>query len=273
MTPEIQSSLIPLVGAFILSLILVKVGERWLGFAVMGGFLSTVVLTVGLNFQPLTSTRKIILCSLALPVLALLLDMVFKEKKPIQLIVLMTLLGLAAVWVTWPVLARQEGMDVWLIGGRVALYAAAIGGVVFWLVRGQSFRESGALMGLAIGTGVCALTAASALYAQLSFALAAATGGLLLVILLGKSSASSLGNAGLFSVVVPLALIGGASTVFAKLPPMALVFLFFSPVFATIPLNRFKNHWLQSAISTLLALVPAIPAVWLTWQSAGPLIY
>ena len=272
MTPEAQSSLLPLVFAFILGLILIRLGERCLGFAVIGGFLLTVLLTVGLEFQPLTSTRKIILCSLLLPLLALLIDWL-GQRPLVRIAVLMSVLAVAAIWVVWPVLIRLEGMEVLLLGARVALYAAGIGGVILWLNRGLSYRESGALMALGIGTGACALVAASGLYAQLSFAVAAAIGGALLVLLLSKSSVKSLGSLSLFAAAVPLALLGGASSVFAKLPPAALGFLFLIPVFAAIPLNKHGNLWLRTAVSGILGLFPAVPAIWITWKAAGPVIY
>lgn len=270
--PEIQSFFVPLVCSLVLALFLRKLGEQWMGLAIIGGFLATITLTVGLEFQPLTSTRKIILSSLFLPFVALLLDL-YRQKKAIQLPVLMIMVALASIWVVWPVLLRQEGAALWIMAGKVSLYGAGVIGIFICLVRDQVHRESGALLGLGIGTGVCSFIAASALYAQLSFALAAATGGMLLVFLFGKYRFGSVGNLGLFAAAIPLALIGSASTVYAKLPAIVLIFMILIPVFAIIPLVKNGNFWLRSAVSTILALLPVIPAVWITWQAAGPVVF
>lgn len=272
MTPEAQSSLLPFLCAFFLALVLNRIGERWLGFAIIGGLLLTAALTVGLEFSPLTSTRKIILCSLLLPLLALVLDFL-RVSRLRQIMLLMIALAAAIGWVIWPVLVRKDGMEIVLLAAPVVLYVVGVCGGVLMLSRGQSHRESGALIALGLGTGGCSLVAASALYTQLSFAVAAACGGVLLVLLLTKSPGRNLGNLSLYAATVPLALIGAASTVYAKMPSMGLLFLCLIPLFAAIPLTRIGNFWLRSAVSTILGLLPAIPAVWLAWQAAGPVVY
>jgi hypothetical protein len=270
--PGVQSALLPLISAFILSLLLWKVDVRWRGLALIAGFLVCVHFTTGLGFQSLTSTSKIILCSLFLPVLGIFLDW---QSRPLvlRLGVLIAVLVASALWVVWPVLMREEGAQAWLIGARVVLYAAFIGGALLWCGRGMLHRECGSILGLGLGTGVTALLAASALYAQLSFAVAAAMGGLMLVALANRAAARTLGSLGLFAAAIPLGLLGSAATVYAKQPPLSLLFLALIPVFAAIPLIKKDNLWLRSAVSSVLALLPAIPAAWLAWRAAGPPVY
>jgi hypothetical protein len=269
--PAFQSAVAPLLCSFILALLLRKAGVAWQGLAIVAGLLTTILLTTGLSFSPLTSTRKIILCSLVLPFAALLVERVSRHRLVVA-ITLGVLLALAALWVVWPAMARQEGMEFWLTGARVALYAAAIGAGLMWVGNGIQAREGGSVLALAIGTGAAAMLAASALYAQLAFAVAAAMGGLLLVTLLGRGEAG-LGRLSLFAAALPLGLLGSAATVYAQLPALALLSLVWVPWFTLIPLPQAANHWLRAAQTTLMAMVPAIPAVWLAWQSAGAIAY
>jgi len=84
------------------------------------------------------------------------------------------------------------------------------------------------------------------------------------------------GNLGLFAAGIPLSLIAGAATVYAKLPAMALLFLVFIPLFAAIPVARkwnIQNIWMQGILAMVLGSLPAIPAVWVTLKASEPLGY
>jgi hypothetical protein len=70
--PAFQAAVAPFLVTLVLALFLRRWGLVWQGLALIAGLLVTVWLTTGLSLQPLTSTRKIILCSLGLPFLALL---------------------------------------------------------------------------------------------------------------------------------------------------------------------------------------------------------
>lgn len=229
----------------------------------LAGIAVAVTLITGLNFQPLTSTRKIILCSLVLPFIVLIL----RRPAADRAIFLALVMAAAALWVVWPVLIRQPGLEGWLIGGRVALFAAVVAVGLMWPGHDDWQRQGGGVLGLGLGVGATALVAASALYGQLGFAVVAAAGGLLLVRLL-RPSPGGLGDSALFAAAVPLGLIGGAATVYAQLPGLVLFLLAAVPVCAAIPMPG-RNPWLRLGGSTLLALIPVLPAVWLTWQEAG----
>lgn len=249
----------------------------WQGLAIIVGLFVAVWLTVGLSFQPLTSTRKIILSSLLLPFFSFLLVR-FSCPTGGRALVLSLLTAVIALWVVWPVLARQESMEVWVTGGKVAVYAALVTGLLGWLSRGDIAKEGGALLALGIGTGMTTFIGASALYGQLAFAVTAALGGLLLVLLVlpeEKTVVTGIGSLCLFAVSIPLAVIGGAATVYAKLPAMALIFLALIPLFAAIPVDKklnIQNLWIRGSVAIVLGLLPAIPAIWLALDASEPMM-
>jgi hypothetical protein len=268
--PIFQTAFAPLVSSLVVVLMLQRAGRIWHGFAVMTGVFVAILLTTGFSFQPLTSTSKIILSSLILPFSAFLL---VQLKCPLvyRAVFLALSMAIAAVWVAWPVLGRQEGLELWLTGGRVALFAAAIGGGMRWFSQGDVTRQGGTMLALGIGVGATSMIAASALYAQLAFAVSAAVGGLLLVALVKYERALTvlgLRDLSVFAVAVPLGLIGGAATVYAQLPGAALVCLALVPIFAAIPVARQQNLWVRTALSTMLGFAPIVPALWLAWRAA-----
>jgi hypothetical protein len=191
------------------------------------------------------------------------------------------ILGCAALWVAWPVLTNLGGVELLATGARVALFAVAIGAGMSWLERVDAPRQGGAMLSLGMGVGTTSLLAASAWYGQLAFAVSAAVGGLLLVCLLrpmvSKSSSgergSNLGILSLMAVAAPLGLVGGAATIYAKLPVAALFWLALIPAVATIPVLRGHNPWLRTTTSTVLGLLVASPAIWLAWDAAGSMGY
>lgn len=281
--PGFQSAVAPLVCGLLVALVLRRFGVMWQGLAVVVGLFVTVWLTVGLSFQPLTSTRKIILASLLLPFLSFL-PVHFSGHPVRKSLVLALLTTVVALWVIWPALARQEGLDAWLMASRVAVFAAMVAGLLGWVGRDDMAKEGGALLALGIGTGVSAFIGASALYGQLAFSVAASLGGLVLVLLLFPSKkvpslqdpARSIGCFSLFAAAIPLAVIAGASTVYAKLPATALLFLVLVPLFAGIPLDRklnLHNLWLRGSLATVLGLLPAFIAIWLAWSTSEPMGY
>jgi hypothetical protein len=229
--PAIQSAVAPLISSLVVALVLHRAGNLWQGLAVVTGFLVAVLLITGLSFQPLTSTRKIILCSLMLPFAAVPLFQM-KCSVFVRTLLLSAAMACAALWVAWPVLGRQEGLDLWLTGGRVALFAAAIGAGMSWLDRASVPRQGGVMLALSMGVGASALIAASALYGQLAFAVSAAVGGLLLVVLLAPT----------------IKILGSDKIV--------------------IPVFRQLNPWISATLTTLSGLILAGPAFWLAWQAA-----
>src|SRR3569832_1130935 len=73
--PAVQAGIAPFVAAQVSAAILRRVGWYWAGAAVVLGFGVAVYLSTGSQFQPWTSTRKIVAVLLAAAVLGLLCDL------------------------------------------------------------------------------------------------------------------------------------------------------------------------------------------------------
>jgi len=268
--PPVQSALAPFVASLVLALGLWRAPARWQGLAIVAGLLLAVLLIIGPALMPLTSTRKIVVASLGLPVLAILLDVApWRWRARVGVAVLLAVLAL--LWVLWPVLLRREPGEAVLLGAGLALYVAAVL-VVFARLGRCCARLAGAALGFAVATGVMVIMAASALYGQLAFALAAAVAGLTVVRLWRPGldeNAACFGLSGAMAVAVPLALLGAAASVYARLPMTALPLLALSPLLALLPLAMGRPAWLRVVIAGLLTLPPSAGAIYLTWQAAG----
>ncbi len=286
--PAIQAAVAPFTVALVLALVLRRFLPGGLGLAIVGGFVVTVLLTTGLALQPLTATRKIIICSVLLPFVVLLLERVSAMPRSVGLgrtfqVLPALLLATAALWIIWPVVQRQEGMAVLIMAGPVMLYAAVLAYGIGVLGRVQktafSAQAASALM-LATGTGVTTLIAASALYSQLAFAVSAATGAVIVVGLLGAAEKPvRLGMLAVYAAAVPVILLASAATVYAQLPVSVLLCLALVPLFAgllliePVRLIKLQQRWLKLIVACLWVSIPVLLAVWLTWRAAGPVSF
>ncbi len=286
--PAIQAAGAPFVVALVVALALHRFLPGGVGLAVIGGFLVAVLLTTGLTLQPLTATRKMIVCSLALPFVAVLLEFIAVMPQAVWLKRMLQalpalLLGVAALWIIWPVVQRQEGTAVWLMAAPVMLYAAAsiYGTGALGRVQKQAFSaQAASALVLAMGTGATTLIAASALYSQLAFAVSAATGAVIVVGLLGTAEKlARLGVLTVYAAAVPVTLLAAAATVYAQLPVLVLLCLVLAPLFAWLllikPVNRIKpqQRWLELIVACLWTSIPVLPAIWLAWRAAGPVSF
>jgi hypothetical protein len=285
--PAVQAAVAPFVVALVIVLALRGISLYWLGLAIIGGLLTTVMLTTGLSFQPLTSTRKIILGSVCLPFTVPLMESLMarlpataKRWQAIITILVPVVPVVAMVnWIIWPVLRRQEISEAWPMLAAVSLYVSAIS-VVFLMLARVKLPEKSATQGasalmLGLGTGVTSLIAASALYAQLAFAVSAAVGSLILITFFARSRAGlgHLSSFSLFAVGVPLALLGASATVYAQLPVWVLLCLVTVPLFAWRPAINIERPWLRLISANFQALLPVIVATWLAWKIAGPVSF
>lgn len=268
--PAIQSAVAPLVVSFAGAVVLWRASSLWQGLAILAGFLAAVFLISGISFEPLSSTGKIVLASLCLPLLALVLE--YRLKRPIpRLSVLAALAAATLVWVIWPVIQRMEIAEAVPQVAGLMLYVAWFV-IIFAAWESRPERTGGAALALAIATGAAAMIGASALYGQLGFAVAAAAGGLILRWLIAPGR-NGFGLATAIAVATPLALLGAGAMVFAKLPWTALPFLALVPLAAGIPVATGKSRWLRLPLITMISLLPALPALWLAWRAAGDVMY
>ncbi len=268
--PPVQSGLAPFVASLVLAVALLRAPARWQGLAIAGGLLLAVLLMIGPALMPLTSTRKMVVASLGLPMLVLALD-VTSLRRRMKVGIAVFLAVLALLWVLWPVLLRREPGDAVLLGGGLAVYVSLVL-MTFTRLSLCCARLAGAALGFAAATGVAVIMAASALYGQLAFALAAAVAGLMVVRLWrpGRDEADAcFGLAGVMAVAVPLALLGAAASVYARLPVMALPLLALSPLLALVPFALQRPVGLRVVIAGLLTVPSSAAAIYLIWLQAG----
>jgi len=233
--------------------------------------------------QPLTATRKIIICGLVLPFVLLLLDFIAAMPqsarfKRVFRVLPAVLLAAAALWIIWPVVQRQEGMAIWVMAAPVMLYAAVItySAAALGHVQKQAFSaQAASALILAMGTGATTLIAASALYSQLAFAVA-----VIVVGLLGSvEKPARLGMLTVYAAAVPVTLFAAAATVYAQLPVLVLLCLALVPLFAWLllfkpfKLIKSQQRWLALIIASLWTSIPVLPAIWLAWRAAGPVSF
>ncbi|MBN4079359.1 hypothetical protein JYT26_01835 [Beggiatoa alba] len=285
--PAIQSAVAPFIVALLVALLLRRFETIGLGLAIIAGLLTTVMLTTGLTLQPLTSTRKIIVSSLCLPFTVLLVERIVaglptvtaRLQHVVRVMVPTLFLMAAACWVIWPVLTRQGLAEGWPMLLRVGGYAGIIGAVFLCLAQWKSAEKSAAqgmsALMLAIGTGVTCLIAATALYAQLAFAIAASVGSVMVLSLFTqtRNGVGHVTSFGMFAAAVPLALFGAAATVYAQLPPWVLPCLVFIPLFAGSTKSWLTKPWQQLIFTGVIAFLPVIPASGLAWRAAGPISF
>ncbi len=263
--PAIQSGVIPFAVALLMGLLGRRLGWYWAGLALLAGFVATVYVTVGFQFQPWTSTRKIIALGFGAAALGLLLD-VYPWSRRWLPVALLFVAAVAALWLIWPVLQRREGTDAWLLGAGSLLYGGWCAAAMESL-RSRPVHAVAAAVALGFGTGAVTLLGASALLGQLGLALGAAAGALGLLVTFLRNT--EVGSLAMLPAGVLLGLIGVSGHVYAKAPWYSLALLALVPVCARVPLSPQWSRWLQAAAALLLAAAPAGIAAWLVWRVAG----
>lgn len=263
--PVFQSAIAPFAVALIASLLLYRGGWQWAALSVALGFMAAAWLIMDFRFQPLTSTRKIVLLGIVAAGAGLALGL-YRGGRGARL-VLLGIGGAAAVlWVVWPVLARRDGGALWLLAGGGALYGgwlvAAMDGI-----RGHALRAGVGSLTLALGTGLSVVLGASAYLGQLASAVAAAAGAYLLVAVFVRALPA--GAALTVPVATLCATVSFAGLVYAKLPWFVLPILATIPLLARVPLPAVRARWLQAGVLLVATAPAAAAAVLVTWRIAG----
>lgn len=262
--PAVQGGLAPLAIALVLALGLRPL--RLEGLSLIAAFAGSVYLVSGLDFTPLTSTRKVVLLSIVAPAVGLLVDFAF---RPTRLGALLIALAAAAgaLWAFWPVLSHKQGNEPWLFAASAALALAFLGGFALLQLAGDSVRAGAAALALGLGAGVSSVLSASVLYGTYGVALAAGAGGYLLPqMLLGRKFQGGATFA-LTSAVAGGLIAAGAMTL-AQLPWYCVLILALVPAGAILPAPRNAPVWLQAVIASIYSLVIAGAACALAWPSS-----
>ncbi|MEO8331598.1 MAG: hypothetical protein ABI479_04135 [Gallionella sp.] len=261
--PAVQAGLAPFLAALVTAELFQR--ARLSGLAIIAGFAATVFLASDFNFDPLTATRKIVLCGLAGAVLALLLDLLRLRWFGMLLPVLG---GGAAVWAAQRILQQQEPQLMLQWAAACAAYVAFLVWGMDKLLDQEPLRAASAATALGFGTGAAALVGASALLGQFGLAVGSAAAAHLLIQMFTNQTLTT-GRVFTLPVALIAGLTGCIAVLGARLPWYAL------PILAGIPLAARLVHLpgnsvrMQSMLLTMLTFAIAAGAVYLTWRSAG----
>lgn len=267
--PAVQSGVIPLVVALIFALVLKRAGWYWSGLAFAIAYFTSVYFTVGLQFTPLTSTRKTLILAVAAIVLGLVLDVVMAaaRQKPRAVFAALFAAGACAVlWVVWPVASRLEGTERWFMLLPSMLYAGWITAATEKL---HHKPDEGAMVALALGlgTGISALLGASALLGQLGIAIGAVAGAYLLLLVVNQQV--KLGSNFTLPVGLLNGLIGIGAVVYASLPWYTLLPLVLIPATIHIQVPSERSKFFKLLMLALLTLPLTIIAIVIAWGTTG----
>ena len=259
--PAVQSGIIPLIVAFVAAFLLKRFGGFWPGLAFAVAYYISVYLAAGFQFYPFTSTRKILILGIVAIILGIIIDTTKIGRKHLPVIIF-ALGAIASLWVIWPVLARQEGIALLIMAFPSLLYVA-------WLCVGthklRQNPEQGAMVALALGlgTGISAILGASALVGQLSMAIGAIAGALLLLHLVNQNIKT--GSTFMLPVGLLSGLLGIGAVIYASLPWYCLIPLAATPLTTYIQLpdqlTKIKLLLLLAAVTLPFPII----AIVLTW--------
>ena len=264
--PAVQAGLAPFVVALLLAVLLFR--TRLMGLTIGAGFATVIFLATGFSFEPLTAVQKMILCGIGACAVLLLLELFKVAPRNAVRLPLALASGLAAVWVVLRVLQQQES-------GPALLAAAGAAAYVALLVDGSTrasedpiaLTVSSLMMGLC--AGILALLGASASIAQLGIGIGAASGAALLVqMVCGRRTALG------WTLALPAGLLAGLIGVLAvfiaSLPWYCLLPTLLIP-WAThfYPISAKRPIWVTGLLMAIMAFIPVLVAVALTWFTAS----
>lgn len=264
--PAVQAGIAPFFVALIVAVALSPF--RLAGIAVIAAFLVGMHLLTGIQFTPLTVTRKFLILAIVAALLGPLLDFVLKPAR-FGAFALGAATALCSVWVLWPVLVQQPLQEAWLLGGSAFLAIAVMVGFAQARLADDAIRAGAAALALGLGAGVAAVLGASLVYGLYGVALGAGAGGYLLPQMMrGKRTAAGA------TFVLPAISIGGFIAVgamaLAELPWYSVLILALIPVAVGLPGPDRGPVWLQAVVFSLYGLVIAGIACVVAWPSTQP---
>lgn len=259
--PVFQAGVAPFLAALAVAVTLSPV--RLGGVAIIAAFLVCIQLVTGIQFTPLTATRKILALAIAVAAIGPLLDF---AAKPTRLGVALIAVGAAggALWAFWPVILQRPGAQAWLLGGSAALALAVMVGFAQAQLAGDGVRAGAAALALGLGAGIAAIFAASNSYGMYGIALGAGAGGFLLPQMIrGRKAAAGA------TFTLPAMFTGGLVAVgamlLAQLPWYSVLILALVPVAVRLPSPEKGPIWLQALVCSMYGFVVAGVACALAW--------
>lgn len=266
--PAVQGGVAPFIAAFIVALVFIRV-NLFAGLVVVAGFATAIFLTTGFSFSPLTSTRKITLLVLLVPIFAIILQLSGKFSESI-IKVCYSLAALAIVWLMWPVLSRNPLEEIIPVLSYI-IYASWMVAMFMRMSELPAITASTAATATGIAIGGCAVIGASGLYGQLGMSMGAASGAFLLLQLLSRRSEDA-GLTFTMSSGLIAALLLPAAIVYSKVPWIVLPLVALIPLMAMYSFTDEERVW-KNTISLITTMsFPIGLALYITWQTAGALL-
>ena len=259
-----QGGIAPFVVALVVALALARTRFAWL--AIVAAYATQVALSTGFSFTPLSASRKILLLSLAAPVVGIAAYALESRGRTIAY-ALAALAGLAAVWVFLGILQQREGAAAWSIGIGIVAFAGALVAIVLSL-RDDAVRASAAGVGLGLATGIIALMSASVGFMTAGISVAAGAGALLLVNAFRRAPPPP-GFLGTLSIGLMIALVAEGTLMLAKLPWYALAALLLIPLAVRLPVREDMAPVARAAILFAYAMLAAIVPIAAVWIAPG----
>lgn len=258
--PMVQAGAAPFLVALVVACLLLSTRVAWL--AIVAGVATTIALSTGIGFTPLSASRKIVLLLLLAPVAALAIDALRPSLRALPAGVA-AIAGLAGAWVFASVLAQRDAADAWALGGGMALFVASLVGLTLRL-RDDGPAAGAAALGLGLAVGVSAILSASLGNMLNGVALAASAAALLLIQFIANRQVWP-GWLGALGVGLPAALFAAATFVLAELRWPALVLLMLVPIAARAPLAVGRSPRLRAAVLGLACVAAAVPTILAAW--------
>lgn len=268
--PMVQAGVAPFAVALLVAAVLSRLGGRslatlpWLALA--AALATTLTLSTGINFTPLTASRKVLLLVLLAPFAGLALDLAGQRWHALPAL-LTALAALSVAWVFFSVLSQAEGAQGWITGGGVALFVAALAALVLRL-RDDGVATGAATLGLGAAVGVSAILSAS--LGTLMNGLAVGMGGaalLLLQLLAGRPIVA--GYAGALTTALAAALFAAGTFLLAELRWPVLVALLAVPVVAGLQLAPERAPRVQLVLRGLATVASALLPIAAAWLLTG----
>lgn len=263
--PAVQAGVAPFVAAVTASAVLAR--SRLLALAQVAGFLAVVVLAIGLSFESLTATRKLVLVGLGTAVAALAVEWRGGiERSRVTRAVLLGLLAAGSTWMLWRLLVQKDATGAILAALLAAAYVVTLVDSTL-RVAADPVRGAAAGLMLGLGTGAVAVLGASALLGFIGIAMGASAGATLLVQMLRGRTAAAGATISLPAGAIS-ALAGVLAVATASLPWYCLLPLLAVPWAPYAVPVSLRPLWLRAGLTSLAALIPALAAGVLAWTTA-----
>ncbi len=264
--PAVQAGVLPFATAFFVAGALHD--TRHLALAIAAGFLCAVALTVGLEFESLTSVKKLVLVGIAAATLGVILEVMTSQPKRWLRALVAAGAALAVLWVLQRILMQRDAMALILAGGGAAVYCVALLAGNDGAASRDPVHAAATALVVGLASGALALLGASAQLAQLGIALGAGAGAALLVQMLAGTAAPAGWTLG-FSAQVIAGGLGLLAVLTGSLPWYCLLPLPLVAWAARIAPGHTGPVWQRAVLSVAFAMVPALLAVALAWFTAG----